>query len=145
VQASCEWAHQAFPGAKLYGTARHKTKLPDLPWESGLIEESSTQAQFSDDLDFSMPQGVDFISSNESIHFSSVLCYHKATKTVHVDDTFMFVPTPKAAEIIGFKEGTLQLHPTLAGAPRAAAAPKAYRYQHTALVRRMASMLAFGA
>jgi hypothetical protein len=33
-----------------------------------------------------------------------------------VDDTFMFIPTPKVAEILTLKQGTVQLHPTLAGA-----------------------------
>ena len=43
MQVGCEWAHQTFPDAKLYGTARHKQKFPNLPWESGLMEETSTQ------------------------------------------------------------------------------------------------------
>ena len=116
MQASCEAIHQSYPDAKLYGTQRHKDKLPSLPWQSGLIEDAATQNQFSEDLSFSVPKGVDFISSNESVHFSSVLAYHMASKTLHVDDTFMFIATPKAAEIFGFKEGTVQLHPTLAGA-----------------------------
>ena len=113
MQASCEEAHKTFPDARLYGTLRHKNKWPNLPWESGLIEDPETQAQFSDTLQFSVPQGVDLIPSNEAVHFSSVLAYHPDTKTIHVDDTLMFIPTPAAAAIIGFKEGTVQLHPTL--------------------------------
>ncbi len=35
---------------------------------------------FADDFEFSVPAGVDFISSNEHLHFSSVLAYHKASK-----------------------------------------------------------------
>lgn len=116
AQVSCEWVHNAYPSAKLYGTKRHKEKLPNLPWEAGLLEDAATQALFKDDLDLRVPQGVDFISSNESVHFSSVLAYHGASKTLHVDDTFMFYPTPGWAEIFAFKEGTLQLHPTLVGA-----------------------------
>jgi hypothetical protein len=116
MQVSCKWVHEAYPQAKLYGTKRHHDKLPDLPWESGLLEDPQTQALFKDDLDLRVPEGVDFISSNENIHFSSVVAFHAETQTVHVDDTFMFIPTPKAAEVLTFKQGTIQLHPTLAGA-----------------------------
>lgn len=60
--------------------------------------------------------GVDFISSNDSIHFSSVVAYHKESKSIHVDDTFMFIPFPDSARFFFFKQGTVQLHPTLAAA-----------------------------
>ena len=80
-----------------------------------MLSCTCAQALFSDDLEFSVPAGVDFISSNESVHFSSVLVFHPSTKTLHVDDTFMFIPTPAAAEFLNFKQGTVQLHPTLAG------------------------------
>eukprot|EP01025_Chloroclados_australasicus_P016452 TRINITY_DN18270_c0_g1_i4.p2 TRINITY_DN18270_c0_g1~~TRINITY_DN18270_c0_g1_i4.p2 ORF type:complete len:269 (-),score=36.20 TRINITY_DN18270_c0_g1_i4:123-929(-) len=112
----CEWVHQTYPDAKLYGSARHHSKFPQLPWQAGLLEDPATQEQFADDLDLRVPDGVDFISSNESIHFSSVVAYHAASKTIHVDDTFMFVPLPDLAKIFGFREGTVQLHPHLAGA-----------------------------
>ena len=67
---------------------------------------------------------MDFISANENIHFSSVLAVHGGSETMHVDDTLMFVPTPKQAEIFSFREGTVQFHPTLFGAlePRRGAA-----------------------
>lgn len=68
--------------------------------------------------------GVDFISSNEDIHFSSVVAFHKESKTIHVDDTFMFIPFPDVAKYFFLKQGTVQLHPTLAAAlePRKGAA-----------------------
>lgn len=59
---------------------------------------------------------MDFISSNENIHFSSVVAYHKDSKTIHADDTFMFIPTPDIAQIFFIKQGTVQLHPTLGAA-----------------------------
>lgn len=60
--------------------------------------------------------GVDFVSSNENIHFSSVVAFHKESKTIHVDDTFMFIPFPASAKYFFIKQGTVQLHPTLAAA-----------------------------
>lgn len=35
---------------------------------------------------------------------------------MHVDDTFIFIPTPKVAEFVGIKEGAVTLHPTLPAA-----------------------------
>lgn len=107
-----EAMHKLFPAAKLYGTARHLTKFPDLPWNGLKSEDVALHALFEEDLDFSVPRGVDFISADENIHFSSVLAYHKASKTIHVDDTYMFARLPG---LLKFKNYT-RFHPTLARA-----------------------------
>lgn len=112
----CEWAHKAFPDAKLYGSERHLQKFPNLPWERELVDSPEMAELFKDDVAFSKPEGVDFISSNEAVHFSSILAFHWDSKTMHVDDTFIYVPTPKVAEYVGIKEGVITLHPTLPGA-----------------------------
>jgi len=103
-----KWMHETFPNAKHYGTARHLKKFPDLAWQSELLEEHSTQAQFTADLAFSVPRGVDFISANPNLHFSSILALHKPSKTIHVDDTLMYTKLPKP---IG---ETVSFHLTLA-------------------------------
>ena len=59
-----------------------------------------------------MPKGVDFISSNEKVHFSSVLVFHRASQTIHVDDTLMFSELPDLLSKIGIKN-ILSFHPTL--------------------------------
>ena len=87
-------AHEQYPKAKLYGTQRHIEKFPDLPWQPELTESAACADLFADDLEFSVPAGVDFISSNEHLHFSSVLAYHKASKTIHADDTLMYLQLP---------------------------------------------------
>jgi hypothetical protein len=86
--------HKQYPNAKLYGTRRHIEKFSDLPWQPELTESDECAALFADDLEFSVPAGVDFISSNEKLHFSSVLAYHKASKTIHSDDTLMYLQLP---------------------------------------------------
>ena len=58
-------AHADYPDAKLYGTQRHVDKFPDLPWQKELTDSSEFANLFSDDFEFSVPQGVDFISNNE--------------------------------------------------------------------------------
>jgi len=104
-------AHNQYPNAKLYGTQRHLEKFPDLPWQSELTESDECAALFAEDLEFSVPSGVDFISSNENLHFSSVLVYHKASKTIHTDDTLMYLKFPG---LIGkIKKPEITFHITL--------------------------------
>ena len=86
--------HEQFPNAKLYGTQRHIEKFPALRWQPELTESEEFADLFADDFDFSVPAGVDFISSNEKLHFASVLAYHKASKTIHSDDTLMYLQLP---------------------------------------------------
>lgn len=86
--------HAQYPNARLYGTQRHHEKFPNLAWQPELTESAECIALFADDFEFSIPAGVDFISTNEHLHFSSVLAYHKVSKTIHVDDTLMYLPLP---------------------------------------------------
>lgn len=79
--------HKQYPNAKLYGTRRHHETLHTLPWQPEHTESDKCAALFADDFEFSIPAGVDFISRNEKVHFSSVIAYHTASRTVHVDDT----------------------------------------------------------
>jgi hypothetical protein len=105
-------AHEAFPRAKLHGTARHRAKLADLPWEPLLTEDAALHAAFGADLAFSVPRGVDFIPENENLHFASVLAFHPASKTLHVDDTLLYMRVPWPFRL--FKPDVTRLHPTLA-------------------------------
>lgn len=115
--------HQRFPKAKLYGTVRHHDKFPELPWQTLRTEQAKLHARFAADLEFSVPRGVDFVSADQNVHFSSVLALHKASQTIHVDDTLMYIRLPLAARLLG-KPDLLSFHPTLSRAlePRAGAA-----------------------
>ncbi|WP_299073142.1 hypothetical protein [uncultured Paraglaciecola sp.] len=104
-------AHADYPNAKLYGTQRHLDKLPDLPWQTELTNSNEFESLFSADFEFSVPRGVDFISNNEHLHFSSVLAYHIASKTIHVDDTLMFLKLPGLLGVL--KSPELSFHMTL--------------------------------
>ena len=107
--------HAHFPDAALYGTARHVSRYPDLPWKDLRSEDRALHEQYSEDLDFTIPAGVDFISANESVHFSSVMAYHKPSKTIHVDDTLNYLRLPAAFGLVGMKE-RFGFHPTLSRA-----------------------------
>ena len=105
--------HELFPDARLHGTQRHIDLFPELPWEEVRSEDQELHDWYSDDLDFTIPRGVDFISANENIHFSSVMAYHRASGTIHVDDTLMYLRLPSLLSLIGLSE-RVSFHPTLA-------------------------------
>lgn len=114
--------HAQYPNARLYGTARHVERFSDLPWDEARTDDAALHARYADDLDFSVPRGVDFISSDENVHFSSVLAFHRASRTLHVDDTLLYLRMPPLVRL--FKPDVLRFHPTLGKVlePRAGAA-----------------------
>ncbi len=126
------WMHEHFPNAALFGTARHLDKFPELPWEPLRVEEPALHERYADDFAFQVPRGVDFISKNENVHFSSVLVLHRATQAIHVDDTLMYVRLPKLARRLG-RSDICSFHPTLTQAleRRAGAADDFERWAST--------------
>src|SRR5262249_32159573 len=89
-----EAMHRQYPPSRRYGASRHLARFPSLPWERTRTEDPETHTLFASDLDFSVPRGVDFVSADEKVHFSSVLVRHRATRTIHVDDTLMYLRMP---------------------------------------------------
>ncbi len=110
-----EFVHTCFPEATLYGTERHKQRLPNLPWQELTTDQPEFHALYSSDLMFSVPQGVDFISKNSSVHFSSVLAYHPRSRTIHSNDTFNYFPDKGLVHFTPLAD-TVSFHPTLAKA-----------------------------
>lgn len=119
----CAALHALLPGARLIGTRRHHQQQPDLGWAPGLIEDPATQAEFADDLEFSIPRGVDFISADDKVHVASVVVRHRASGIVHVDDTINVFEPPALLSAI-LPEPRLRFHPMLSKAlqPRSGAA-----------------------
>ena len=104
--------HQAFPRAQLYGTERHRQRFADLPWADECTEQSALHRRFAADLVFTVPRGVDFISANEQVHFSSVLALHRDSAAIHVDDTLMCLRMPLPLRWLGIRE-LVSFHPSL--------------------------------
>ncbi|CAN0558113.1 unnamed protein product, partial [Ectocarpus sp. 8 AP-2014] len=109
----CDFMQKMIPHARLIGTHRHHQQKPDLQWDPALIEDPATQKEFADLFDFSIPSGVDFVSDDDDVHVGSVLVRHRASGTVHVDDTLMYIDLPSLLQkmVPGPK---LQFHPKLA-------------------------------
>lgn len=103
--------HERYPHARLYGTARHHARFADLPWEDERTEDPALHARYADDLDFSVPRGVELIPDNENLHFASVLVFHRASRTLHVDDTLTYLRLPKLLRWLA--RDVLRFHPTL--------------------------------
>lgn len=108
-----ERMHALYPQAALYGTARHHDRFPGLPWEKTRTEDAALQELFGPDLQFSVPRGVDFIPEDQSLHFASVMVYHPASRTMHVDDTLNYLRLPSLVRAVGLGD-TVAFHPTLA-------------------------------
>lgn len=104
--------HERYPGAKHYGTARHLEKFPDLQWQKLRCEDPKLHTRFASNLDFSIPRGVDFISDDENLHFSSVMIYHRSSRSIHVDDTLMYIRLPGLMRFFGLKDAC-SFHPAL--------------------------------
>lgn len=103
----CAQMAKDFPQAINYGSERHKRKVPEVNWADDLVESKAVADRYPE-LQFSLPKGLYYISPNEMIHASSLLAYHPASQSLHVDDTFMTPP----AKILKAIMPELTLHPT---------------------------------
>lgn len=105
-------AHERYPKATLFGTARHVEKLGALPWDERRVDDAAVHQLYAEDFAFTVPRGVDFISANEKLHFASVIAFHRASRTLHVDDTLLYIKLPLLLRWIA--RDVFRFHPTLA-------------------------------
>lgn len=108
----CAFVDELLPHARLIGTRRHHERLPHLDWDPALIEDRATQREFADVLDFSIPTGVDFISTDDDVHVGSVVVRHRASGIVHVDDTLNVLDLPSLVQAV-VPGPALRFHPKL--------------------------------
>lgn len=110
----CATMHRMFPDALLFGSRRHRQRWPDLPWQADLVESSQVAARYPE-LRFSLPRGIDYICADERVHAGSLLAYHPASGSLHVDDTLNVLPIPGLLRRM-LRLPQLAFHPTLARA-----------------------------
>lgn len=103
----CAQMAKDFPQAVFYGSARHPKEVPEVQWATDLVESEAVTQRYSE-LEFSLPKGIYYISPDEDIHAGSLLVYHPASKSLHVDDTFMTPPLKLLDAVLP----ELNLHPT---------------------------------
>ena len=103
----CTQMAKDFPQATFYGSSRHHKKVPEVQWAKDLVESDAVAKRYPE-LKFSISQGIHYIAPNEMIHAGSLLAFHPASKSLHVDDTFMSPPTKLLEAILP----ELLLHPT---------------------------------
>jgi hypothetical protein len=127
---------RAFPAATLYGTARHRERLPQLPWAGTPVETWGDGHPLADVFDLSVPDGVDFVCADDSVHVGSVLARHRPSGVVHVDDTFNVISAPGPLRGV-LPQSALKMHPMLAKAltPEAGAADAYARWARELAVR----------
>ncbi len=103
----CAQMAKDFPQAIFYGSERHRQQVPEIQWADDLVESNAVAKRYPE-LEFSLSEGIYYISPNEKIHAGSLLAYHPASQSVHVDDTFMSPPSKLLKAILP----ELMLHPT---------------------------------
>ena len=103
----CAQVAKDFPQAIFYGSSRHPKQVPEVQWADDLVESEAVAKRYPE-LKFSMSEGIHYISPNEMIHTGSLLAFHPASKSLHVDDTFMSPPTKLLEAVLP----ELLLHPT---------------------------------
>jgi len=116
---SIKSVHSMFPNAKLYGTQRHHTLFNDLPWQPELTESEDFKKLFEDDIDVSVSKGLLLeVPNNPNVHSGSVLLYHKASKSVHVDDTIGYLSHVPGliSWMTGYSTGQVMIHPGISQA-----------------------------
>jgi len=115
--------HELYPKFdNYYGCPRHKRLNPTINWK-GYLNDESIQRKWEPEISLAIPAGSDFIDPKpeETNHFSSVLVYHKDSRTIHVDDTITYIPpdvgiTGALLSLTGWKSGYAAFHPAMKGA-----------------------------
>jgi hypothetical protein len=132
-------AHARYPRARLHGTARHRDQAPELPWDPLTTEDPRLHALYAEDLELTVPRGVALVPGDPNVHFSSVLAIHPASRTLHVDDTLVYVRLPRLLRAV--EHHTVRFHPTLSRAlERQAGAAAEFRAWARSLIDRCATI-----
>jgi len=109
--------YTAYPKAAYYGTPRHLKRLVQIPWQ-GSLDDCKLRDKWSPEVEMRIPAGAEFVEPlpEKSNHFSCVFVFHRASKTLHVDDTIMYSENPGfLLKLAGFKKGSMSFHPSIKG------------------------------
>eukprot|EP01103_Thecamoeba_quadrilineata_P020704 TRINITY_DN9038_c0_g1_i1.p1 TRINITY_DN9038_c0_g1~~TRINITY_DN9038_c0_g1_i1.p1 ORF type:complete len:295 (+),score=39.79 TRINITY_DN9038_c0_g1_i1:34-885(+) len=110
--------HENYPNIPYYGCPRHIRQFPNIPWV-GDLNDCTVRNTWSEEVELRIPDGAEFVAPlpEKSNHFSSVFVYHKASRTIHVDDTICYsAPVGFFGGLLrfaGHKDGLMTFHPSL--------------------------------
>lgn len=107
--------YRAYPNVPYYGTPRHLRNQPHIPW-AGDVNTCDVRNKWSPEVEMRIPAGAEFVAPvpEKSNHFNCVFVYHRASRTLHVDDTIMYSPDPNfLLRLGGFKKDGMIFHITL--------------------------------
>lgn len=105
--------YQAYPSLRYYGTPRHLNVFPDLTW-TGSVYDASVQEMWAPDVGMRIPEGAEFVNPPPDNHFSCVFVFHRASKSLHVDDTICYFEDPGCLlSLVGGKKGAMKFHVSL--------------------------------
>jgi hypothetical protein len=82
--------HAMYPHVAYYGTPRHIKRQKGINWAGDISQEENLN-RWAPDVEMSLPAGAEFVNPTEGNHFAGVFVFHRASKTVHIDDTIMYV------------------------------------------------------
>eukprot|EP01113_Clastostelium_recurvatum_P013563 TRINITY_DN1721_c0_g2_i2.p1 TRINITY_DN1721_c0_g2~~TRINITY_DN1721_c0_g2_i2.p1 ORF type:complete len:215 (+),score=4.45 TRINITY_DN1721_c0_g2_i2:70-645(+) len=86
--------YRLYPNALYIGTPRHLRIVRSVPW-TGDFTNCKWRNFWSPEIEMRIPEGAEFEFPvpERTNHFSSVFFYHRASRTLHVDDTIMYFET----------------------------------------------------
>lgn len=109
--------YKEYPGVPYYGTPRHLRNIPEIPWV-GHVQDCDVRTKWSPDVEMRIPAGAEFNAPvpEANNHFSCCFVFHRASHTLHVDDTIMVGEHPGLLQkLAGFRHGDMSFHPSIKG------------------------------
>mmetsp|Transcript_17418 Transcript_17418/g.46451 ORF Transcript_17418/g.46451 Transcript_17418/m.46451 type:complete len:157 (-) Transcript_17418:52-522(-) len=86
--------------------------MPEIPW-AGKENDPAWLQRWSPELELRIPDRTEFENAGDD-HFSNVVAFHRESKTMAVDDTWMFMEDPALPAWLVLKPGVLRFHPRMA-------------------------------
>lgn len=103
--------YKLYPNTKYYGTPRHLRNNKVVPWAGDMNDEAVRNQWESEGVSIRIPDGADFVNPAENNHFTSAFVLHRASRTLHDDDTVMYFQNPGfVLRLAGARDGTMDFH-----------------------------------
>lgn len=121
--------HTLYPSVRYYGTPRHLSIQTMIPW-SGSVADDAVLKLWEPDVSMRIPDGAEFVNPPPENHFAGVFVFHRASRTIHNDDTISYFERAGCVlKMIGAKVGSMSFHTSLekAGLLRTPEAPMQFK------------------